>query len=149
MPSLSHPSSPARPRRHRGLVFATCLVLGALGALSACGGGSGSSSGGATSTTPDATIQMAAQYRSVAVAPHPAVDPSPTDQLDAVRLADQATFGPNEAVVADIKANGARKKGPGPVMEGPALARVPRATSGNQPGCCWKPSAMPSGSAVR
>lgn len=109
MPSLSHPSSPARPRRHRGLVFATCLVLGALGALSACGGGSGSSSGGATSTTPDATIQMAAQYRSVAVAPHPAVDPSPTDQLDAVRLADQATFGPNEAVVADIKANGARK----------------------------------------
>jgi uncharacterized protein (DUF1800 family) len=76
--------------------------------LGGCGGGS-STAGGASGTTPDATIQMAAQYRGVAVAPHPTVDPSATDQLDAVRLADQATFGPNEAVVADIKANGPRK----------------------------------------
>ena len=62
-------------------------------ALAGCGGGGGSSSPPAAAPTPAA----------------PASDPAPaeTSQRDAVRLADQATFGPTEALLLTIKDKGA------------------------------------------
>jgi len=73
-------------------------LLGAITALmSACGGGSGASADAPT-TAP-----------STSTSPSPAA-PAPTaaavSTRDAVRLADQASFGPNEALVATIKAQG-------------------------------------------
>ncbi|WKB51535.1 DUF1800 domain-containing protein [Eleftheria terrae] len=76
------------PRRHRLAAAATLAIL-----LTACGGGGGggsSSSDGGSGTSGEAD-PFAVQ---------------PTSARDAVRLADQATFGPTEALVAEIQAKG-------------------------------------------
>lgn len=62
--------------------------------LVACGGGSG----GGTAGPPVDTSGTAA-----------GLPDSPTTQLDAVRLADQGSFGPTEALVATIRTQGAAK----------------------------------------
>ena len=62
--------------------------------LVACGGGSG----GGTASPPVDTSGTAA-----------GLPDSPTTQLDAVRLADQGSFGPTEALVATIRTQGAAK----------------------------------------
>lgn len=72
------PATPPPQRVVAGTTLATLVAL-----ITACGGGSG---GGATS------------------APEPA--PGPVSTRDAVRLADQASFGPTEALVTTIKTQG-------------------------------------------
>lgn len=83
------PSSPAQRSRWLGL-----LSLSALLAACGGGGGGGSSDGAKTGTSP--TAEMAAALV------------LPTSQLDAVRLANQATFGPSETLVAEIRKKGRR-----------------------------------------
>ncbi len=73
------------------------LAVAALSAallLVACGGGSG---GGSASPPVDTSGTAAG------------LPDSPTTQLDAVRLADQGSFGPTEALVATIRTQGAAK----------------------------------------
>lgn len=67
------------------------VCFGALATLSACGGGgsSGGSSGGLVSVTPAPT-------------PSSSPSPAPVSSQDAVRLAQQATFGPTPEVVNRI-----------------------------------------------
>ena len=72
-----------------------CLLIPAV--LAACGGGSG---GGAASAPAESG---AAGGTSVALAD------KPTTQRDAVRLADQASFGPTEALVGEIRSIGPAK----------------------------------------
>ena len=72
-----------------------CLLIPAV--LAACGGGSG---GGAASAPAESG---AADGTSVALAD------KPTTQRDAVRLADQASFGPTEALVGEIRSIGPAK----------------------------------------
>jgi len=67
------------------VLLAAALILGACG-----GGGGGSGSGGSVA---------------INVSKMPAA--APTTQLDAVRLSNQASFGPGEAQVSDIRAKGA------------------------------------------
>lgn len=83
--AISFTALRARPVRWSGLLALTAL-------LAACGGGGGGSSDAKTETSPMA--QMAATLV------------SPTTQLDAVRLANQASFGPSEALVAEIRNKG-------------------------------------------
>ncbi len=66
--------------------------------LAACGGGGGSGGTAAAPTAPTATAPGGAAS-ATAVAP--------TTSQDAVRLADQASFGATEALLAQIKAQGA------------------------------------------
>lgn len=69
------------------------LLLASSLVLVACGGGSGTSTPAANA--PDANT--------------PGLPASPTSQRDAVRLAEQASFGPTEALVATIRDQGATK----------------------------------------
>jgi len=77
------------PSRYRSL---SALLLVAVLALSACGGGSDGALSGGASTLPD-TLP-------------PEV---PTTQRDAVRLAEQASFGPTEALVSEIRTQGSAR----------------------------------------
>jgi uncharacterized protein (DUF1800 family) len=83
----------SRARRRRGRAFAASAALCALVSLAGCGGGS-SADGGASNVPPAADAPAA-----------PA--PAPLSTRDATRLADQASFGATEALVAEIKAQGA------------------------------------------
>lgn len=81
---------PIHPGVGRGLRFA--LVGAVVAALAACGGGgSSSSSGGGTPGVPAGLPDQ------------------PTTQRDAVRLADQASFGPTEALLGTLRTQGAAK----------------------------------------
>ena len=76
------------------------LSLVAAALLAACGGGSGG--GSVSADTPSATdLSVSAIERAK---PPP---PTTTSARDAVRLADQASFGPTEALVTSIRAQGA------------------------------------------
>jgi uncharacterized protein (DUF1800 family) len=95
-------------------------------ALAGCGGGGGSdtASAGAPAAGAPSSDEPAASPPPASPPPPP---PAPTTQADAVRLADQASFGPTEALVTTIKA-----KGPGTwVAEQMALPASSRYTSGN------------------
>lgn len=73
--------------------------------LAACGGGGGGggSGGGMGTASTEAAASVPAALPATATAPAE----RPTTQLDAVRLAHQASFGPSPALVAEIKAQGA------------------------------------------
>ncbi|MDP1789499.1 MAG: DUF1800 domain-containing protein, partial [Methylibium sp.] len=92
-------STPRSPRARRLAVLTALCAATAL--LAACGGGGG---GGSSSTDDGATGGSAAPP-----VPPPSGAPAntPTTTLDATRLAHQASFGPTEALVADIRARGA------------------------------------------
>ncbi|MFN3295858.1 DUF1800 family protein [Caldimonas sp.] len=79
------------PMRTHHLVLYAALSAAVVG-LAACGGGSGASPAPAEPAPPAASL--------------PDV---PTTQRDAVRLADQASFGPTESLVATIRAQGPAK----------------------------------------
>lgn len=78
-----------------------------VGGLISCGGGSGGSS--SVDAVPSISTRMAAIYQNVAPPTVPQPDATPTTQLDAVRLANQASFGPNETLVNDILTAGPKK----------------------------------------
>ena len=101
-------------------------LIGIAGLMAACGGGGGGGGGteiasAAPTAVPAPTPAAAAMPASAAAsspapAPAPAPTPTPTPApapppaatttRDAVRLADQASFGPTEALVASIKTQG-------------------------------------------
>lgn len=105
---LHSETSPTPHRRHWRTAAAVTLFTAV---LAACGGGGGSSSG--TGEVPAGTPPAGAPPSGGVppAEPPPPVPPAPTAQptttADAVRLADQATFGPTEALVTTIKAQGA------------------------------------------
>src|SRR5262245_57698167 len=76
---------------------AACLLSFACVALASCGGGGGGDDN-ATSARADGARGRHAEGAARAAA---------ISLADANRLAQQATFGPNEAMVADIQARGA------------------------------------------
>ncbi len=81
-----------------------CLpALLALGGLAACGGGGGGSDAGVGAGLSGGASDDITNYVST-VPPE-----APTTQRDAVRLADQATFGATETLVAQIKTSGATR----------------------------------------
>jgi len=130
--SFSRVSKAGGSQGHRPAAAAALLLSLVLGA---CGGGGGSGAGsnsvasgstgtsaGATGNTANASDSNASTDGAVAVAtaavttrtgsaalmaPGTANQPRPTTVGDAVRLADQATFGPTEASIVDIQAKGA------------------------------------------
>ncbi|MES2890066.1 MAG: DUF1800 domain-containing protein [Pseudomonadota bacterium] len=78
-------------------------AMWALAALTACGGGGGGSAPTTASADSNGTVDDIGIYVS-------AIPPEvPTSDRDAVRLADQASFGPTEALVAQIKRVGAAR----------------------------------------
>ncbi|KQV99766.1 DUF1800 family protein [Rhizobacter sp. Root1221] len=100
-------------------------------ALAGCGGSGGSDtpSAGAPAAGAPSSDEPAATPPPASPPPPPPPPPAPTTQADAVRLADQASFGPTEALITTIKA-----KGPGTwVAEQMALPASSRYTSGNGP----------------
>ncbi|MEO3691251.1 DUF1800 domain-containing protein [Roseateles paludis] len=82
---------PPGPRLTHRLAPALALALGVL--LTACGGGGGGSSGGGSTPGPSPEPSL------------PAL--APLSDRDAVRLADQASFGATEALVASLKSQSA------------------------------------------
>ncbi len=91
-----HPSDALGRGLHRG-AFTSTLLVTAL--LAACGGGGGGTSESAAAT--DAGAEAA-----VIASPNAATAQPATSQRDAVRLADQASFGASETLVAAIKTQG-------------------------------------------
>ncbi len=93
--------------RTKALRTATAL-LGITALMAACGGGSGSEAPVAATPAP-APVPTPAPSPTAAPAPAPSPAPAPTSATtrDAVRLADQGSFGPTEALVNTIKAQGA------------------------------------------
>ncbi len=88
-------------RRPATRAAAACAVAALLGA---CGGGGGAPSG----SGPDPTASTPGGSGSTPTSPTPATPTTPSmSTLDAVRLAQQASFGPSEALVADIASQGA------------------------------------------
>ena len=79
------------------------LVLG----LAACGGGGGGGTSGGEGAADAGSTTRPPEDISVYVSDVPPEQPTTT--RDAVRLADQASFGPTEALVTKIKAVGARR----------------------------------------
>lgn len=97
---MTRPTAIQSGCRWRRLVLLAAL----LGGLAACGGGGGAAAPGAGSSASSPT------GGSGTPAPAPANAPDqPTSQRDAVRLADQASFGPTEALVSTIRTQGASK----------------------------------------
>lgn len=94
-------SDPAVLRRSL-IPWRASLILGLAALLSACGGGSG---GGASTATAGGAAPAASGAASAAPAAS-AASAASVSTRDAVRLADQASFGPTEALVADIQAQG-------------------------------------------
>ena len=91
-------------------------LLGIAALMAACGGGSGSEAPVATTPAPapaptpaptPAPAPAPAPAPTPAPAPAPAPTPATATARDAVRLADQGSFGPTEALVTNIKAQGA------------------------------------------
>ena len=95
-PTESFRPCPPAPRwRNAG------ALIGLAALMAACGGGSGGNTD--TSTTADASMADALRKTK----PPPAPPPAPAvSTRDAVRLADQASFGPTEALVATIRSQG-------------------------------------------
>ncbi|GIX23975.1 MAG: hypothetical protein KatS3mg122_1206 [Caldimonas sp.] len=79
-------------RLARGAASSAVMWVALLG-LAACGGGASSPKTGSEPTAPPAS----------------SLPDQPTTQRDAVRLADQATFGPTEALIATIRTQGPAK----------------------------------------
>lgn len=98
--SRLHYFSSLRIRQAAGAAMAILATL-----VAGCGGGNGS-----TTTTPAATSseQLAAGGNGASPAAASEAQAS-MSQLDAVRLADQASFGPTEALVASIRSQGAAR----------------------------------------
>jgi uncharacterized protein (DUF1800 family) len=95
------PSYPRRTFVHHGSIP---VIIALVGALTACGGDDASPS---ASTSGDATTTDA---RTGALsAGTEAGNDAPTSQFDAVRLANQASFGPNEELVSEIRSKGPAK----------------------------------------
>ena len=96
------PTTPPAPRRRSATGFAATALVASL--LSACGGGGGSS----PSPAPVATSPPPVGTPSPAPTPAPVPAPPPGfSSSDAARLVDQSTFGPTEALVASVQAQGA------------------------------------------
>lgn len=80
-------------------------------ALAACGGGDSGSGGrleGASGGDDVVATDGGQRERAAGVTP-PTLPDQPTSQRDAVRLADQASFGPTEALIKEIRGKGAAK----------------------------------------
>jgi uncharacterized protein (DUF1800 family) len=93
---------PSNPR-FAFLRYSGIPVIALVGALSACGGDDAKPSATASDSA-------AADTRNSALsAGTEAFNNAPTSQFDAVRLANQATFGPNEALVSEIRQKGPAK----------------------------------------
>jgi len=92
-----HSETSSTPRRRRWRTTAAVTLFTAV--LAACGGGGGSGGGSA----PNGDVPSNEPPPPVPSAP----TAQPTTASDAVRLADQASFGPTEALVTTIKAQGA------------------------------------------
>jgi hypothetical protein len=92
-----HSETSSTPRRRRWRTTAAVTLFTAV--LAACGGGGGSGGGSA----PNGDVPSNEPPPPVPSAPAA----QPTTAADAVRLADQASFGPTEALVTTIKAQGA------------------------------------------
>lgn len=86
--ALRSPSSPHRWRR----ILSGAGLAGALLLMTACGGGGAASGGGSTPGGTGGDLPDA-----------------PTTQRDAVRLADQATFGATESLLTTLRTQGAAK----------------------------------------
>ena len=88
-----------------------CTVLGLAAVLVACGGGTSPQAAAPTTPAKADTGADAVEALSAAMAVGGTADaaagPLLATQRDAVRLADQATFGPTEALVARIRQTGA------------------------------------------
>ena len=86
------------------------LSLVAAVLLAACGGGGGTSTSASADTASATDASQSAIERAKPAPPPPAPPPPPPPPTvtvrDAVRLADQASFGPTEALVASIRAQG-------------------------------------------
>jgi len=89
-------------RRWRAVAVATLFTA----TLTACGGSGGDSAGSPPAATPAPSPGVPSPPPPAPTPPAPAPAPAPTSQRDAVRLADQASFGPTEALVTSIKAKG-------------------------------------------
>ena len=79
-------------------LLAGAALAGGLALLAACGGGH--------ATSPDAAAAAADEDTQRSIAAVLTANPS-SSQRDAVRLADQASFGASETLVASIRAQGA------------------------------------------
>ena len=87
------------------------LSLVAAVLLAACGGGGGTSTSASADTASATDASQSAIERAKPAPPPPAPPPPPSPPptvtaRDAVRLADQASFGPTEALVTSIRAQG-------------------------------------------
>ena len=93
------PESHARPRPWRAATVATLFAA----VLAGCGGsGGGSDAPPAAAPPPGGPVQPPPPPPP----PPPPAPPAPTSQADAVRLADQASFGATEALVSSIRSQG-------------------------------------------
>lgn len=106
--------SKGEPAHWRSRWHAVTAVAVFTAALTGCGGSGGGGSEAASAEAPAATTAPSADPAAPAPAPAspsptgtaPVPAAQPTAQADAVRLADQASFGPTEALVATIKSKG-------------------------------------------
>ncbi|MBT9525510.1 MAG: DUF1800 domain-containing protein [Rhizobacter sp.] len=92
------PESHARPRHWRAATVATLFAA----VLAGCGGSGGGSDAPAAAPPPGGPVQPPPPPPP----PPPPAPPAPTSQADAVRLADQASFGATEALVSSIRSQG-------------------------------------------
>ncbi|MCM5681732.1 DUF1800 domain-containing protein [Schlegelella sp. S2-27] len=102
MKRVNTPSDAAWHRYPRPLT-ALCFAL----LLAACGGGGGGSNNGGSSPPPASGGGDIGGGTGGPASEVPQAQP--TTARDAVRLADQASFGPTEALIADIRAKGAAR----------------------------------------
>ncbi len=86
--------SHAQPRHWRAATVATLFAA----VLAGCGGGGGGGDSPAAAPPPGAPLPPPP--------PPPPAPPAPTSQANAVRLADQASFGATEALVSGIRSQG-------------------------------------------
>ncbi|MBL0729342.1 DUF1800 family protein [Piscinibacter sp. HJYY11] len=95
------PTPPGAPRWQRAVVGALFAAV-----LAGCGGGGGGGGGG-SAPAPAPGSPTPPPPPSSPPPPPPAPAPATMSQRDAVRLADQASFGPTESLVTAIRAQGA------------------------------------------
>ena len=108
---VAHEPLPTRsaplPSNRRGMASAALVAS----LLAACGGGGGGSSPAPApiaSSPPPTTAPTPTPVPAPAPAPVPVpAPPPPTSSIDAARLLDQAAFGPTEATVGVVQAQGA------------------------------------------
>ena len=95
-------------RSARGLLTLSALGLSVL--LAACGGGGGSSnSGGSGSPAGGSDSSTGGGSQAGAGSGTELPQSQPTSTRDAVRLADQASFGPTETLIGEIRTKGAAR----------------------------------------